>query len=157
MKPKVYIAISILSIPFLIRSIYNLFSAIFNFDSEVMGPSITNNDWIAPIVYLIYILLVDIFPITTQLISIMIVLDRGKYYFQGLQTPENQRQGEMRKLSFPGGNNRYFNDSVSSNSEDLLDIHPIQTNTPSQTMSAKIRFGGDNSLLENSLSRSNDK
>ena len=43
-----------------------------------MTPSIRRNDWIAPVVYLIYISLADLFPITCQLISVYIVLGQSQ-------------------------------------------------------------------------------
>ena len=107
MKTKVYIAMSVLSIPFIIRSIYNFLSAIFNMDSEIMVPSISNNDWIAPLVYLIYIIFADILPITVQLVSIIIVLDRGKYYFQGTMSTDGYTSMKDRHFSLPAKDCKY--------------------------------------------------
>lgn len=44
-----------------------------------MKPSITENDWRAPIIYLVYITLVDILPIVGQLISMAVILDTTKF------------------------------------------------------------------------------
>lgn len=74
---RIFMAISILSVPFLIRAIYNFLAAILHLDAHVMIPSIKRDDWVAPIIYLAYISLVDILPITGQLISMLVVLDNS--------------------------------------------------------------------------------
>ena len=40
-----------------------------------MQPSIKENTWTAPVVYTFYIILADLLPITSQLISMVIVVD----------------------------------------------------------------------------------
>lgn len=89
---RIFIACSILSVPFLIRAFYNFLAAILHLDAHVMIPSIKNDDWTAPLVYLIYISLADIMPITGQLISMLVVLDHGKY-----QLMASSRKGSIEK------------------------------------------------------------
>jgi hypothetical protein len=81
-KTKILMATWVLSIPFLIRFVYNLFGSIYHFDAEVMIPSIKNDDYVAPVVYFIFITLADIFPITSQLVSMLVVLDKYKVIYE---------------------------------------------------------------------------
>lgn len=89
---RIFISWSILSVPFLIRAVYNFLAAILHLDAHVMIPSIKNDDWTAPTVYLVYISLADIMPITGQLISMLVVLDHGKY-----QLMASSRKGSIEK------------------------------------------------------------
>ena len=78
LRGKLIYATWIISIPFIIRSVYNTISTSFNFDAKVLGPSIRDNTWTAPIVYFFYIVLADLLPITSQLVSMLVVNDEVK-------------------------------------------------------------------------------
>jgi hypothetical protein len=67
----------------MIRVIYNVVGAIVHIDDKVMQPSIDNETNVAPIVYFLYILIADLLPIASQLISMFVVIDNvndSKYY-----------------------------------------------------------------------------
>ena len=64
-----------LSIPFLVRSAYNLLAYIFMLQTKVLNHSIQNDTWTAPIIYFVFILVADLLPITSQLVSMIVVID----------------------------------------------------------------------------------
>jgi len=74
-KWKLIFSTCILSLPFLIRCAYNVIGAIIHIDSHIMRPSIEKNTWVAPIIYTVYIVIADLLPITSQLISMLVVVD----------------------------------------------------------------------------------
>lgn len=74
LRGRLIYATYILSIPFIIRWAYNLIGAIIHIDAEVMQPSIIDDTWTAPIVYFFYIIIADLLPITSQLISMVVVV-----------------------------------------------------------------------------------
>jgi len=78
LKGKFIYATWILSIPFIIRSIYNFGSIIFDIEGELLIPSLQNNTWTAPTIYFFYIVVADLLPITSQLVSMLVVNDDVK-------------------------------------------------------------------------------
>jgi hypothetical protein len=83
LRGKLIYASWILSIPFMIRVIYNVVGAIVHIDAKVMQPSIDKDTVVAPIVYFWYIVIADLLPIASQLISMFVVIDNvndSKYY-----------------------------------------------------------------------------
>lgn len=75
LRLRLKVAVWLLSIPFMIRWLYNFIGAIIHIDSKVMQPSIEDDTWTAPIVYSVYILVADLLPITSQLVSMVVVTD----------------------------------------------------------------------------------
>lgn len=53
-------------------------TAIFRIDQKILNPSIENNTWTAPIVYSLYIWIADLLPTTSQLVSMIVVIDNVK-------------------------------------------------------------------------------
>ena len=105
-RGKFIYATWVLSVPFLIRAIYNIFSAVLNLDSVVIKNSIEENSWVAPLLFLFYITVADLFPITSQLVSMFVINDdvddsRSKCF--GLKsedtTEENLNIWEVDRLS----------------------------------------------------------
>ena len=131
---------------------YNLVSAIFHLDSKVMVPSIDDDDWLAPMVYLSYILLADILPITGQLISFIIILDRRKYYHESLLADQFINITKRQK-SLPIKDNKYFSDSNWHESEDDSLITPLVVHNPVASRNS-IKFRRDQNSPEFSRSRS---
>ena len=74
LRGRLIYATYILSIPFIIRWAYNLIGAIIHIDAEIMQPSIIDDTWTAPVVYFFYIVIADLLPITSQLISMVVVV-----------------------------------------------------------------------------------
>lgn len=75
LRGKLIYASWILSIPFMIRVIYNVIGAIIHIDDKVMRVSIENDTIVAPLVYFWYIMVADLLPIASQLISMLVVVD----------------------------------------------------------------------------------
>lgn len=70
---------NIISIPFLVRGLFTALELIIHIN-EKLGTSIVDDTWLAPIVYLIYIIIVDITPIASQLSSMLVVIDENDEY-----------------------------------------------------------------------------
>jgi hypothetical protein len=72
---RINFAAYVLSIPFIIRAVFNIFQEIVDIN-ETLGSSINNNTMLAPIVYFVYILGVDIIPMTSQLTTMLVIIDQ---------------------------------------------------------------------------------
>ena len=108
MRGKFIYATLVLSVPSIIRAIYNIFSAVFNLDNNVIGKSIEDNTWVAPIIYFFFITVADLFPITSQLVSMFVVndsVDDANRQSFGLKsddtTEENLSIIEVDRFSYP--------------------------------------------------------
>ena len=65
----------ILSIPFLFRAIYIVVRISVDMNSKI-SQSIKDDDWFAPIFSFVYIAIADLVPITAQLSSMLVVIDK---------------------------------------------------------------------------------
>ena len=73
-RTRINLAIYLISIPFFVRSIYLLIRQVTSFDDR-MQESVNNDTPLAPIVTFLFIFIADIIPITSQLVSMMVVVD----------------------------------------------------------------------------------
>lgn len=71
-RTKINFSVYIIAIPFMIRSIYALLRIFAEIDRPIDN-SIQIDGWYAPIISLVYILIADITPITSQLTSMLII------------------------------------------------------------------------------------
>ena len=117
-----------------------------------MTPSIDKDDWTAPIVYLIYISLADILPITAQLVSIIIILDKSKLYRSSLGGSPFATI-TTRHFSLPLQENKLFDESNSNESGDVNEGGVI---IPSNRRSrpSNINFRRNQANQDNSYSHS---
>lgn len=139
LRGKLIYASWILSIPFMIRVIYNVIGAIIHIDDRVMRVSIDNDTIVAPLVYFWYIMVADLLPIASQLISMLVVVDdvnANKAYdtqddisdlsessISILDEKENERKGSTQfsglgwtSKSTPPSNYRYLSAKFLTNS-----------------------------------------
>lgn len=79
-RGKINFAALVLSIPFLIRSTFNLIQELFLNINGDLSDSINDDTWLAPLVYFSYIFIADILPMTLQLTTMLIVIDEEDIY-----------------------------------------------------------------------------
>jgi hypothetical protein len=77
---RINFAALVLSIPFLIRSTFNIIQELFLNINEDLSNSINDDTWLAPLVYFFYIFIADILPMTLQLTTMLIVIDEEDIY-----------------------------------------------------------------------------
>lgn len=70
----------IISLPFIARSTYTLVRILFRTD-RIVDDSIRNDDWIAPIVFLLLIIIADLIPTTSQVSSMMVIFKDDDHNF----------------------------------------------------------------------------
>ena len=75
-RGKINFAMHVLSFPFIVRGIYIIVKLLVNINSQLTD-SIRDNTWLSPIVTFLFILIADIVPITSQLASMLVVIDDG--------------------------------------------------------------------------------
>ena len=73
-RPKINLAMNLLSFPYIIRAIFVILKLSINTE-HILSDSINDNTWTAPIVFFIYIASADLLPITAQLASMLVVVD----------------------------------------------------------------------------------
>jgi len=74
-RSRINFATYVLSIPFLIRALYNIIRKSTNLDEQIDN-SIRDDTWFAPIILFLFILIADIVPITSQLVSMLVVVGK---------------------------------------------------------------------------------
>ena len=101
-----------------------------------MIPSILNDDWIAPLVYLCYISLADIIPISAQLVSMLVVLNHSESKAQDSSQAENVNKGippSKRKYTFRSNDPEESHDSSATEEENLESVLPLGIVNPRQS------------------------
>lgn len=74
LRNRISFATHILSVPFIIRSLFAGLRLVLNL-GHILYVSIMDNTWTAPIIYFVYIIISDLLPITAQLASMLVVND----------------------------------------------------------------------------------
>lgn len=57
----------------MLRAAYIIFTASYDLEGDVLFPSMLNDTWSAPTIYFFYIIFADLLPITSQLVSMLVV------------------------------------------------------------------------------------
>jgi hypothetical protein len=73
-RPMITFSVCVLCIPLFTRSIYNLLWQVTDFDDQ-MEHSIEDDTILAPLITFFFILTADFVPITSQLISMLVIVD----------------------------------------------------------------------------------
>lgn len=77
-RMKISFAAHILTIPFLLRAIFNLMNICLDVN-EKLSQSISDNTWLASIVYFVFIIISDLIPMTSQIASMLVVVDERDF------------------------------------------------------------------------------
>lgn len=73
-RKRINFAVYLLSIPFFVRALYNFIRRITYLD-EIMDDSIRDDTLLAPLVTFFFIIIADLIPITSQLVTMLVSLD----------------------------------------------------------------------------------
>lgn len=117
-RAKIIFSMLILSIPFLVRAIYILVR--LNVDmKDKLDKSIEDDDYFAPTFSFFYICIADLIPITAQLSSMLVVVNRGDRGRVGemsedqIRDTENEYIGSFMTKSSKSSTNQKANDTKS--------------------------------------------
>lgn len=92
-RNKLNFAIYVLSIPFIVRALFNLLEISIDINDH-LSQSVLDNTWLAPIVTFLYIVVSDLLPITSQLASMLVVVDEKDLSLNNsLLIAENTEEG----------------------------------------------------------------
>ena len=121
-RAKISFSMLILSIPFLIRAGYILVRLNIDMESKI-NKSIEDDDYFAPIFSFVYIWIADLIPITAQLSSMLVVINREDRGRENETTEDHIRDTENEYYgSFvnKGSKNRKINGSADSKTLRLI-------------------------------------
>lgn len=62
--------------------------------NEELNKSIENNTWLAPAIYFIYILLADLVPMTSQIVSMLVVVKEKDFNQAAMSSKEDETEGK---------------------------------------------------------------
>jgi hypothetical protein len=77
-KHKIIFAAGILAGPFIVRGAFMILEFSLGLNG-MLNESIRDNTWLAPVVYFAYILVADILPMTSQLATMLVVIDEEDF------------------------------------------------------------------------------
>jgi hypothetical protein len=87
---KIIFAAYIMIVPFFFRVSFNILNMIIKVNDD-LDRSISNNTWLAPVIYFTYILITDIVPMTAQISSMLVVISQDDFS-QGLKESIGESQ-----------------------------------------------------------------
>ena len=106
MKRRIILAITLISLPLILRSIFNIFYIFIDFRKELFVDSLQNRDFRLPSFIVLYYGLLDLFPMGAQYISVRMVVI---YY----RSKMDRRKPKIASLTGKG----YSTDSLSEYQE----------------------------------------
>lgn len=105
-RPRINFSISVLWIPLFVRTLYNLIWQVTDFDDE-MNRSIKDDTLLAPLITFFFILTADFVPITSQLVSMLVIIDendkqRGTMFQSGIHEDSEYIETLVHNISDKG-------------------------------------------------------